>query len=230
MLTRLLLIVSTMVLLSFDSLAQPVKPGGMVFGSPMVLTPGRWPNLVNLGRIRADDPLADLAFKEGSMLALKIDGDRQLLLFDVERTHGTQRVHHTYEAWLAGPRYHVVNVGFFDTYSSYLIDAHDGSVYDVGYAPQLSPSGDRAIIWTQDFKNGPVGPAFVDFRSRPPEFAVPPTKPTCEGRTPTFLRPTATWLDDSRVEFTGSYPDLPAELSSGKQLLQLFDGRAEWEC
>ena len=229
MLTRLFL-VSTMVLLSFDGLAQAVIPGGMVFGSPMVLTPGAWPNLIKPGRVPADDPPADFALKKGPMLALKIDGDRQLLLFDVERTDTTQRVHHTYNAWLAAPRYHVVIVSFFDTYSAYLVDARDGSVYDIGYAPQLSPSGDMAIIWVQDFKNGPVGPAFIDFRNRPPRFAAPPPKPTCDGQTPTYLRPTATWLDNLRVEFTGSYPDFPAGSSSGKQLLRLVDGKPEWEC
>lgn len=65
MLKRLALIASTMVLLSFDCLAQAVTPGGMVFGSPMVLIPGSWPNLVNLGQAQVDDPLANLAFKRG---------------------------------------------------------------------------------------------------------------------------------------------------------------------
>lgn len=230
MLKRLALIASTMVLLSFDCLAQAVTPGGMVFGSPMVLIPGSWPNLVNLGQAQVDDPLANLAFKRGATLTLKIDGDRQLLMFDVEGTSVTERVYHTYGGWLAGPRFHVVNVGFFNTYSSYLIDARDGSVLNIEYSPVLSPSGQLAIVWVQDFMNGPVGPTFIVFRSRPPKFAVPPAKPTCDGRTPTFLRPTAAWLDDSRIEFVGSYPGLQPEQFSGKQVLRLVDGKPEWEC
>jgi len=173
--------------------------------------------------------LDDKAVWVGSNLLLKIDDGRVLYVFNSPfgNYEGGPSVH-TFDAWLPGPRFYVVSVSCNECHITYLIDARDGKVRDIGAPPILSPNGQIGIVWRPDMESGDVGPFFIDFRSYPPIGIDVPIGPKCGNREPSWLRQTAIWIDDSRVRFEGAARRSQDE--GMKQQLRIVDGRAQWEC
>jgi len=196
-----------------------IVPGPLVFLSPMALVADQW---------NAPDP----AVKVNETLILKIDGDRQLFIYDVNPGGWETKRQHRYVGWLAVPRFYVVDVSYADMASTYLIDARDGSVREIGAHPVLSPSGQLGIVWQQNFKDWPVGPYFIDFRAHPPTVIGVPDGPNCESRpVRSSLRSFAVWIDDSHVRFDrGNVSLLPGDDPNAKQMLKIVDGKPQWQC
>lgn len=238
-----------------DTAGRPPPPlfrapaGAMTFNSPMLLLEGGWQDDLRLIRSRgvtaepALPGLGDRALQIGSMLVLKIDGNRTLRIFDLPDLTGELGPSiHRFQAWLPQPRLYAVSVTCNECAKSvYLIDARDGSVAFVQGVPKLSPSGQYGLLWHgHNSLGGVFWPALLDFRSRPFSYFGIPDAPDCArghqaarpaGHWPSMeVRPSATWLDDSHIAFEGKL-GLPGPPDpGGRQILRLVDDRAEWQC
>lgn len=169
--------------------------------------------------------LEDRVLRVGSTLALKIDGGRVLRIFDLPDVWGEGGpLQHHFEAWLPESRYYVVTAPCIHCRVTYLIDARNGRVANVGVPPIVSPSGRFGLLWELNFMDGDYGPALVDLGASPPMMTAVTVDARCQR-----LRPTARWLDDSQIEFSGSR-HLPESGLAEKQFLRIVDGKPEWEC
>jgi hypothetical protein len=216
-------------------------PSDLVFGSAMILTEEDWPApymyppLPTEGEAKALANIQDRTLRYNGMLQLRIDGRRILRIFDIpHQMREAGGSIHRFEGWLPVPRMYAVSVSCFECHVAYLIDARDGSVRNIGHAPIMSPSGQLGFVWTPDFLSGSVGPYLIDFRSYPPVFVSAPERPNCGGSIESTLpRPEVIWLDESRIEFTGSYSLTTPERAGGRQTLRFVNGKlewAEWQC
>lgn len=220
--------------------AQPVKfetpSDWRVVLSPMLLIqqPG-WIDVTyvaGLGvTVTAVAPgLEDRVLRVGSTLVLRIDDGRVLRIFDLPDLWAEGGpLQHRFEAWLPTSRHYVVRAPCIHCRVTYLIDARDGRVANIDVPPVVSPSGRLALLWQFNMMDGPYGPALIDLTASPPMVTEIPPAPRCNPQK-FSLRPTAKWINDSRIEFSGATgaPE-PSELA-GEQFLHIVDGRPEWEC
>lgn len=207
-----------------------------IFRSPMLLIQqSNWVDITyvrGMGvKVEAAGPgLADRALRVDSTLVLRIDGGRILHIFDLpDLITEDGALQHRFEAWLPESRHYVVTAPCIHCRVTYLIDARDGRVANIGVPPIVSPSSRLGILWQQNFMDGPYGPTLIDLRSSPPTLISIPPASTCNAQT-FLLRPTATWLDDSRIEFTGALAMPTPKGFAEKQILRIIDGKPVWEC
>jgi hypothetical protein len=210
-------------------------PTSLVSKSAMLLLGTTWPD-ANFAKwsgfeFKAAQPgLEDKAVWVGSNLALRIDGGRVLYLFNapIGNYEGGPSVHR-FAAWLTGPRFYVVTVTCNECHITYLIDARDGTVRDIGAPPLVSPNGQLGLVYWPDMESGDVGPYILDFRSYPPARIDIPGLPNCESRPQAgMLRTTAVWIDDTRVKFEGR--GRTPDTDDATQLLQIANGQGTWQC
>jgi hypothetical protein len=213
--------------------SAPVQPPGPVIKSAMMLARLQWPDASftqwsGFDFKPAQAGLEDRAVWAGTSLALRIDDDRVLYIFDSPWGFEGGPSRHRFEAWLPGPRLYVVSVSCSECHVTYLIDARDGAVSEIGGTPVLSPSGRYGMVYVWDAMGG-VSPYLLDFGAHPPiRLGVPPG-PNCENQTPSrILRAKPRWLDDSHVTFEGE--PRTDDKDAAKQLLRIVDGKPEWEC
>ncbi len=173
--------------------------------------------------------LDDRAVYVGSGLALKIDDDQILHIFDQpEVMSEAGPIVHKLQAWLPGPRFYVVTVFCTECHMTYLIDARTGAVSDIGAPAILSSDNQLGLVYRPDMLSGDVGPFLIDFRSDPPVRIDVPPSPNCENRnSQPMLMSTPVWLDNSHVRFSGARQ--PGD-EGAKQLLRIDSGVPKWEC
>jgi hypothetical protein len=176
--------------------------------------------------------VGDRASREGSILRLKLQGNRILKITDCNDVNACEadrfRVH-TLAAWWPALGYYVVRVGLYEASLAYLISERDGRTTRVDAVPVLSPSGRRAVAVESNLMTG-VDLEIIDLTANPPKVVEVSTMPECAGAGPnSFLRPRPVWIDDNHVRFEGVPPE-PGANPNTKQLLRVGSGAPQWEC
>lgn len=172
--------------------------------------------------------MSDRAFRQGSNLWPKLDGNRSLRIIDCDAfACGASFSRHELAAWWPKHRYYVIDVVFQKEREAYLISERDGRRTSVFAPPVLSPSGRYAVA--ADLGPEYDGLRIVDMSVDPPSVVEVASRPTCPGSKTSSLRPSPVWLDDSRVGFEGK-PFFGDDDPNAKQVLRIVDGKPEWEC
>jgi hypothetical protein len=176
--------------------------------------------------------LADRARRDGTILWLRIQGNRSLKITDCDDQGACEadrfRVHRLV-AWWPVLGYYVVNVGLYEENLAYLISERDGRTTWIAARPVLSPAGRMAVALQSNLMAG-VNLDVIDMTTDPPKVTGVNTVPACAGAGPnSFLRPRPVWVDDSHVRFEGVSPQ-PGDNPNTKQLLRIGAGVPQWEC
>lgn len=174
--------------------------------------------------------IPEQAFREGSVLWLRLDGNRSAQIVDYAAfVCSVDNIRwHRLVAWWPKHRYYVIDVGLYEGRHAFLISERDGRSTPVFAPPVLSPTGRYAVA-------ADLSPAYgndlqiIDMSVDPPSTLEVISQRTCSGNKAMSLRPTPVGLDDSRVAFEGK-PLFDNDDPGEKQVFRIFDGKPEWEC
>jgi hypothetical protein len=148
------------------------------------------------------ETMRDRAFRNGSLLVLKLEGNRSLKIVDCDDqcARGGEKFRiHELAAWWPKQRYYVVDVGLSEGRQTFLISERDGRGSRVFAPPVLSPSGRYGIAWDPSPAYG-NGLQLIDMTADPPTMLDVKSVPVCPGTKQQYsLRPTPVWTDDSHI-------------------------------
>lgn len=216
--------------------AVPSK--GLLLGSKMTVESE--PCCTGRPAAKAGDPkeaavmagVRDRAHRDGSILRLKLEGNRTLKITDCDDQAACEADRfrrHWLAAWWPDLDFYVVNVGLYEEGMAFLISEKDGRTTRLIAVPVRSPSGRRAVALVSNLMQG-VDLELIDLSVQPPKVTTVSEMPACVGAGPnSFLRPKPVWIDDAQVRFEGKSPQ-PGDNPNTKQLLKIVDGKPQWQC
>ena len=212
--------------------------GGLLWGSKMTIetqpccTVPKGAKPADQAEAAAMAAVPDRAFREGSILRLKLQENRTLKITDCDDQDACEADRfrkHRLAAWWPALGYYVVAVGLYEDSMAYLISERDGRTTQLAALPVLSPAGRRAVALQSNLMSG-VELNVIDMTADPPKVREVSAMPACAGAGPnSFLRPKPVWVDESHVRFEGVSPQ-PGDNPNTKQLLRIGDGTTEWQC
>lgn len=178
------------------------------------------------------------ASREGSVLYLRLEGDRVLKIFNEGVCDGFATcLHHYLRDWWPRLRYYVVEFTHGENGWAYLIRESDGLVVRVAALPILSPDGRYAIASDPSVINGGGQTELLDMQTDPPTVHPVGSTSMCpghSGQAPYIglitLGPNPVWLGNSRVVFNAAQVYFKDGLRTVRLTLRIVDGKPEWEC
>ncbi|KAF0105021.1 MAG: hypothetical protein FD144_930 [Rhodospirillaceae bacterium] len=169
------------------------------------------------------------ASREGSVLYLRLEGDRVLKIFNEGVCDGFATCLHHYlrDRW---PRlhYYVVEFTHGENGWAYLIRESDGLVIRVAHTPVLSPNSRYAIASNPGIDGRTE---LLDMRPDPPTIHPIDAPSSCPGQIGFItLGSNPVWIDNSRVMFDDAWVMFKNDTRKVRLTLQIVDGQPQWQC
>lgn len=173
------------------------------------------------------------ASREGSVLYLRLEGDRVLKIFNEGVCDGFATcLHHYLRDWWPRLHYYVVEFTHGENGWAYLIRESDGLVVRVAHTPVLSPDGRYAIASDPSVANGGGQTQLLDMRTDPPTVRpVAMGASLCAAHAGLItLGPDPVWLGNTHVVFNSADVLFNGGTRKARLTLRIVDGKPEWEC
>jgi len=169
------------------------------------------------------------ASREGSVLYLRLEGDRVLKIFNEGVCDGFATcLHHYIRDWWPRLHYYVVEFTHGENGWAYLIRESDALVVRVAHTPVLSPNS-RYAIASNPVIDGRT--ELLDMRPDPPTIHTIETPSSCPGQIGFItLGANPVWVDNSQVVFDDAWVMFKNDTRKVRLTLQIVDGRPQWQC